>query len=171
MTYLSGFPVKELSLKVPFMESSQRDVLEPAIHLSKSPVYEHPPPDSRFPSAGKGPQWREMPVYGAFLNVSYRVPGEEAPPPRPPPRSLLRVESSFPRALFIHLSKSPLDGPPPGSPNGAPMERDARLQSLFYTSFRVSGKGVFPPGSLHRAPTERDAAPPEPLSAISQSPW
>jgi len=50
------------------------------------------------------------------------------------------------------------------------MERDARLQSLFYISFRVPSKGALPPGSLHRAPTARDAPPPEPLSTISQSP-
>jgi len=60
--------------------------------------------------------------------------------------------------------------PPPGSPNGAPMERDARLQSLFYISIRVPSKGTLPPGSLHRAPTERDTPPPEHLSTISQSP-
>jgi len=54
----------------------------------------------------------------------------------------------------------------------APIERDAHLQSLFYLSSRVPSKGAVPPGSLHRAPTERerDAPPPEPLSAISQSP-
>jgi len=50
------------------------------------------------------------------------------------------------------------------------MERNASLQSLFYTSFRVPGKGALPPGSLHRAAKERDTLPPEPLSTISQSP-
>jgi len=30
--------------------------------------------------------------------------------------------------------------PPSGSPNGDPRERDARLQSLFYISFRVSAR-------------------------------
>jgi len=61
--------------------------------------------------------------------------------------------------------------PPPGSPNRAPMERDANLQGLFYISFRVPSKEALPPGSLHRAPTERDTTPPEPLSTIYQSPW
>ena len=36
------------------------------------------------------------------------------------------------------------------------MERDARLQSLFYISFRVPNKEALPPGSLHRAPTDRE---------------
>jgi len=49
------------------------------------------------------------------------------------------------------------------------MGRDACLQSLFYLSTRVPSKGTLPPDSLHRAPTERDAAPPEPLSTISQN--
>jgi hypothetical protein len=56
---------------------SERDAPFPEpsfIHHSKSPVYEPPPhPDSRFPSNVKGPLWREMPVSGAFLNISFRV--------------------------------------------------------------------------------------------------
>jgi hypothetical protein len=32
--------------------------------------------------------------------------------------------------------------PPPGSPNGAPVERDDHLQRLFYISFRVPSKGA-----------------------------
>jgi len=59
--------------------------------------------------------------------------------------------------------------PPPGSPNGAPIERDANLQR-FYISFRVPSKEALPLGSLHRVPTERETTPPEPLSTISQSP-
>jgi len=50
------------------------------------------------------------------------------------------------------------------------MERDARLQILFYISFRVPRKGALPLGSLHRASTERDTPTPEPLSTTSQSP-
>jgi len=61
--------------------------------------------------------------------------------------------------------------PPPGSPDGTPMERDARLQSVFYPIFRDANMGALPPRSLHRAPTARDAAPSEPLSTVSQSPW
>jgi hypothetical protein len=50
------------------------------------------------------------------------------------------------------------------------MEIDARFQSLFYQSSRVPSKGALPPGSLNRAPIEGDAPPPNPLSAITQSP-
>jgi len=80
--HLSGSPVK-----VPWWNPSQRAApqLEPSfILLSKSPVYEPPPPYNRFPSDGKGPPWREMPVSGTFLDIYSRVPSEEATP-RPPP--------------------------------------------------------------------------------------
>ena len=54
--------------------------LEPSfIHHSKSLVYKPPPPpDSRFPLDIKGPLRREMPVSGAFLNISSRVPSKGA---------------------------------------------------------------------------------------------
>ena len=68
------FPVNEPSLKVPFTESLAGDALPlelSFIHLSKSPIYEPPllPPHTRFPSDGKGPQWREMPVSRDFLKT------------------------------------------------------------------------------------------------------
>jgi hypothetical protein len=56
---------------------------------------------------------------------------------------------------------------PPGSPLGAPIERDAHPQSLFYILLRVPSKGALPsqsprytsppPGSPIRAPFGRDA--------------
>jgi len=66
----------------PSWNSSQRGAppLEPSfIPPSKSPVYEPSPLNTRFPSAGMGPPWREMPVSGDFLNVSSRVPSEGTP--------------------------------------------------------------------------------------------
>ena len=39
--------------------------------------------------------------------------------------------------------------PPPGSPIGARVERDARLQGLFYISFRVPSKGALPSQNSH----------------------
>jgi hypothetical protein len=47
------------------------------------------------------------------------------------------------------------------------MERDARLQSLFYLTFRVPSMEALPPGSIHRSSTESDAPPSELLSTIS----
>jgi len=48
---------------------SERDALQSPWYTSLPP----PHPDSRFPSNIKGPLWREMPVSGAFLNISSRV--------------------------------------------------------------------------------------------------
>jgi len=65
---------------------SERDApfLEPFFicHL-KSPVNEPLCPDSRFPLVVKGPLWRVMPVSGAFLNISSRVPSKGALPRGP----------------------------------------------------------------------------------------
>jgi len=49
LMYLSGSPVKEPFLEVPFMESFAETCPAPrALHLSKSPVYETPPGSPRF---------------------------------------------------------------------------------------------------------------------------
>jgi hypothetical protein len=85
--------------------------------------------------------------------------------------SLFKEKCSSPGAYFIHLPKSLVDEPTSRFLSGAPMERVAHLQSLFYLSSKVSSKGAIPPGSLHTVPIETNAPPPEALSAISQSPW
>jgi hypothetical protein len=145
---------------------SEREIpfLEPSfIHHSKSPVYKPPSPDSRFRSDIEGPLLREMPVSGAFLNISSRVTNKGDPPQRPSALSLFREERSISTASFILLSKSLVDAPLSRFPSGAPVKKDVHLQSLFYLSSRVPSKGALPPGSLHRAPIERNVPPPEPL--------
>ena len=138
----------------------QRDAppLQPSfIHLSKSPAYEPPAHGERFPH----PE--------TFLTYRPWSPVKELPP-RPPPRSLFRERRPIPEPPSS-ISQSPRQtSPPSGSPNGAPMKRHARLQSLFYISFRAPSKGALPSDSVHRAPTERDTPPPEPFSTISQNP-
>jgi len=59
-------------------------------------------------------------------------------------------------STFIQHSKSPINAPPPGSLNGASMERDARVQSLSYMFFVVRSNGALYPGSLHSAPSASD---------------
>ena len=152
---------------------SERDApfLEPSfIHLAKSLVYESP---SRFPSAIKGPLWREMLIPRAFLYLSSRIPtrGGNTPLQRPSPLSLFRERCSTSRAPFIHLSKSLVDELQSRFPSKASMERDAHLQSLPFITFRVPSKGALPPGSLYRAPTERDPSLREPLSTVFPCPW
>ena len=121
--------------------------------LSKVPASKPPP------GSPTGPLWRERPVSRAFLNISSRVPSKEALPRGPPHW-----------ASFIHLSKSPVDEPPSRFSCGAPMERDAHLQSLFYISSRVCNKGALPPGSFHRAPIERHPTSRATFSHLSKSP-
>jgi hypothetical protein len=117
----------------------------------------------------------------AFFYISlYKSPAKE-PPSRFPSQSSHRKRRSVSKAFF-YLS---LKVPPPSSPNGAPMERDSRHQSLllhilqspskgvpsqsplrerrspsrafFYLSLEVPGEGVPPPSSPSGAPMERDA--------------
>jgi len=114
-----------------------------------------------------------MPVSGDFLSISSRVHIEGAPLEVPSKEPLQR-EMLHPQSPLHPALKFPgRTCPPPGYPNGDPMERDTRLQSLFYISFRVPSKGAptpswFPSQSSHR---ERDNPHPEPLSTISQSLW
>jgi len=93
--HLSGSPVKEPSLKVPFMESlAERCPTTKALFHSsiKVPgIQAQPlPPHTKFPSDGKEPPWGEMSVSGDFLNVSSRVPSEGASPPPPDTEPLQR---------------------------------------------------------------------------------
>jgi hypothetical protein len=156
------------------MESlAERYPVSRALHLSNFPVCEHPP-DFRFPSVLKGPIWREMPYPDPFLTQLLGSPVKEIPLPRPSPWSLFkdrgRERCFIPRAPFIHLSKSLVDEPSSRFSSGAPIERDACLQRIFYISFRVPSKGALPPGFLHRASRKKDAPSSESLSTISQSP-
>ena len=78
------------------------------------------PSYSRFPSAGKGPPWRKMSLSGAKLNILRGRRWRSSPPPRPSQRGLFRDRSSFPRASFIHLSKSLVDEPSSRFPKWGP---------------------------------------------------
>ena len=84
--HLLGSPIKEPSLKVPFMESLAKrcPTTRALLHSSvKVPGIRAPLPHNRFPSDGKGPPRREMPTSGDFFNISSRVPSEGAPPEAP----------------------------------------------------------------------------------------
>jgi hypothetical protein len=86
---------------------------------------------------------REIPVSGAFLNVSSRVPSNRAPPPfKPSPLSPFRDGCSIPRAPF-HV------------PQWGPYGKRCPSPEPFYPLSKDPSKGTLPP---------------EPLSAISQSP-
>jgi hypothetical protein len=73
---------------------------------------------------------RELPACRAFLYTSSRVPSKGTIPPRSPHRAPSERYAPFLELSFLHLSTSPGYEPPSRIPIGAPMERDAHLQSL-----------------------------------------
>jgi hypothetical protein len=88
---LLGSPAKEPSLKVPLMESLAERCptnTAPLYSSIKSPRYMSPPHPkcTKFPSDGKVPPWREMPMPTSrdFSNISSKVAIEGAPHPEAP---------------------------------------------------------------------------------------
>jgi len=118
----------------------------------------------------RGPQGERCPYPEPFLTYLPVSPVKELPPPMSHPRSLFR-EGDGPSIEPPSSLKVPVDEPSSRFPNGVLIESDARLQSLFYLTFRDPNMGALPPSSLHRTPPERDAATSEPPSTIFQSPW
>jgi len=92
--------------------------------LSKALGKECPPCSPK-----RGP-YRKTPISRALLGISFRVPSKGALPPGSPHRAPTKRAAPFPQPLFIHLSKSLVYEPSYKFPSGAPMERDAHLQSL-----------------------------------------
>ena len=157
-THLSGSPVKEPSLKVPFMESLTGDAppLEPSfIHQSKSLVHDPPPHMPGSPQMERGPHGERCPFPETFLTLSSSVPSEEAPP----------------RAPFIQLSKSAVDEPSsrfPKRPYGKRCLSPEPFLHILQGPQQGSRPSRFPSQSSHR---QKERTPPsEPLSTISQSP-
>ena len=105
--------------------------------LSKSPGKQTP---SRFPS--RAPMERDTRLQGIFtslliylFNTSFSVPSKGALPPGPPYGVPLERDVPFLEPSFIHHLKSLVYEPPfwfqvPLRHKGAPMERDACIQSL-----------------------------------------
>ena len=84
----------------------------------------------------------------ALLSISFGVTCKGHPRPGSPHRATSERErereTSTSTAPFVHLSKSLVNKLPSRFPSGAPMERYALLQSLFYITLRVSSKGAPP---------------------------
>jgi len=128
----------------------------PFICLSKFPQNE-PPPGSPTGALME----RVLPVSRALLNISFMVATKGALPPCSPHKAPTE-RYAVSRALFHSSFKVPGIWTPSRFPSWAPMERDARLQSLLLHTFMSPTKGALPPCSPHKAPTERDAPFPEP---------
>ena len=69
-------------------------------------------------------------VHFQSLIISFGVTSKGALPPGSPHRAPTERDAPFLEPSSIHLSTSPVYEHPPRFPIGAPMERDARLQSL-----------------------------------------
>jgi len=102
-------------------------------------------------SQKRGPYGNRRPLPEPYLAYLSGSPVKEFPPPISPHRAPSETDAPFLEPSFIHLSTSPVYEPPSRFPNGAPMERYARLQSLFYIFFRVPSNEV----SLQVPRTER----------------
>jgi hypothetical protein len=84
---------------------------------------------SPLPSSLAVLMWREMPVFRAFLYITFRVPSKES--------TLQLPLTELPLREMIHFQSPPSNIRVPSKRtlpmvlNGAPMETDARLQSLL----------------------------------------
>jgi hypothetical protein len=92
------------------------------------------------------PLWRLikeiLPFQNLLLHVSLGT-ALQVPLTELPERERERERDSlFPETTFILLPKSPVKEPPSRFPGGAPVERDARFQSLLLHISRVSNKRV-----------------------------
>jgi hypothetical protein len=86
-----------------------------------------------------GPLWKQTLMPEPYLTFLSGSPVKE-PSPETLRTELFRERRPIPRAPLIHLSRSPVDKPHSRFPNGAPMVREAQLQSLFYLSSSAPSK-------------------------------
>jgi len=158
LAYLLGSPVKEPSLQVPFIELPWRKMPIPRALLHS--YFNVPGILAPFQVPSGTPMERHAHLQ-SFIYTSCRVPSKGAPPSGSPHRAPSeRERRSISRSPFIHLSKSLVNELPSRFTSGAPMERDACLQSLFYITFiHLSKTAVHEPPSRFPsgAPMERDA--------------
>jgi len=131
---------------------------EPFLHKLQGPQHRSPPPDSPnrapierysiarallqrflkvsgklapFQVPQRGPYGKTS-VTRAFFYITLSVPNKGAPL-LPGSLHIAPIErvAPFPEPSFNSLSEFTVNGPPPIRPIGAPMERDARLQSFL----------------------------------------
>ena len=120
--YLSGSPVKEPSLKVPFMESlaERCPTTRARLHSSiKVPGIRAPPPIPCSTRMERSPHGERCLHPETFLTYLPGSPVKELPP-RPPLWSLFRERCSIPRAPLVQLSNSWVDEPSSRFPKQGP---------------------------------------------------
>jgi hypothetical protein len=116
--HLSGSPVKGPSLKVPLKEhlTERCPNTRALLHSSIKVLGIRAPSHTGFPPATKRPPQREMPASGDLLDISSRVPSEEAPPSPLPHRAsserqTLHPPSPLHPSLKVPSSRFPKKGP------------------------------------------------------------
>jgi hypothetical protein len=131
-------------------------------------------PYSRF--ASQSSLRERCPIPRALLHSSFNVPGIRTPfqvPQRDPygkrclsPEPFLHIfqgplppgsphkerDAPFTESFLNHLSAFPVNGLPPLCPNGAPMVKGARLQSLLHISPRQMSPLLGSPSVRHSRP-------------------
>jgi len=112
-------------------------------------------PHTGFPVQQRAPRKERRPYPANFRKYLLAFPVKELLP-RPPPRSLFkeRGRQFIHRAPFILLKVPSRSALPQVPQSGAPMRRDAHLQSLFYISLRVPSKGSPHSRFPSQSPTE-----------------
>jgi len=110
-----------------------------------------------------GPQWRRVPVSKAFLYIFFRALSKGALSPGSPRTVPIERDALCQEPSFVHLSNSPVNEPPTGSPAG-PLWREIPISRDFiYISYTVPRQGTpfrFSTESSHRK-RERDSLFPE----------
>ena len=158
--HLLGSPVKELSLKAPFMESlaERCPTTRALLHSSvKVPGIRSPTHIPGSPRTERGPHGERCPYPETFLAY---LPGSTSKelPSRSLPRSLFKERCSIPRAPFIQLSNSPVGRALLQVTQTGTLWKEIPVSRAFstYPSGSPAREPPPPPGSLHRAPTERE---------------
>ena len=170
--HLSGFPVKETSLKVPFMESlaegypSTRALLHSSIKVPCIRGPHHIPGSLQMERGHNG---ERCPHPETFLTY---LPGSlvKELPLRSPPRSLFRESRFIHRAPFIRL-KAPVDEPSSRFPKRGPSGKRCPSPEPFLPIYQGPQQGNppfrFPSQSSHR---NRHPSSRAPFNRFSKSP-
>ena len=114
-----------------FFYISLKFLIKISLHIEIFPFFQIPYQRSVPPCSPKsGPLWKQTSIYSALLSIFFGVPSKGAQPLGSPHRAPSERDPPLLELSFTHLSKSPVYETPSSFPSGAPMERDARLQSL-----------------------------------------
>jgi hypothetical protein len=94
-----------------------------------------------------GPLWKQTPISRALLSIYFGVSCKGALPSGSPHGAPSERDVPFLEPYFIHFPKSPVSESSSRFPRGAPIERDASLQSLHLHVPRIPTKSA-PPSSF-----------------------